>query len=202
MVLPWLQQLSHGDQTGCGTPGECDDLSTMTPASHTHGLGVFCVVLTAVVAGEKLQFVLRVFLLSVKFGHPAAGCFRVQWCVLGFGGTVVEWLSLSSHTKKVRRSSLDSGVCTGSMCGSAFLTQCEDIFVKWIDQSNLTVSVNGCLSYVCVIPATQVWIKQVQKCDEWMYLFDFRMHLDFLRFPWRHFASQGFFSSQLAERRA
>lgn len=56
----------------------------MTPASHTHGLAVLCVVLTIVAAGEKLQFELRVFLFSIKVkstvkcSHPAAAHFSVQ----------------------------------------------------------------------------------------------------------------------------
>lgn len=42
----------------------------MAFVSHTHGLGVLCVVLIIVASGRKLQFVLRVFLLKfikVKF---------------------------------------------------------------------------------------------------------------------------------------
>lgn len=48
------------------TSGGCDVLCTMILASFTYGLGVLCVVLTTVVAGEKLQFVFRIFLLSIK----------------------------------------------------------------------------------------------------------------------------------------
>lgn len=62
----------------------CDGLCTMTSASYTRGLGVLCVVVTIVAAGEKLQFVLRIFLFynkvksTVKCNHPAAGRFSVQ----------------------------------------------------------------------------------------------------------------------------
>lgn len=38
----------------------------MAFVSHTHGLGVLCVVLTIVASGRKLQFVLRVFLFTIK----------------------------------------------------------------------------------------------------------------------------------------
>lgn len=38
----------------------------MAFASHTHRLGVLCVVLTIVASGEKLQFVLRVFFVSIQ----------------------------------------------------------------------------------------------------------------------------------------
>lgn len=38
----------------------------MAFVSHTQGLGVLCVVLTIVASGRKLQFVLRVFLFTIK----------------------------------------------------------------------------------------------------------------------------------------
>lgn len=48
----------------------------MTLASFTYGLGVLCVVLTTVAAGEKIQFVFRIFLLSIKVKSTVKCCQR------------------------------------------------------------------------------------------------------------------------------
>merc|ERR1712035_207562 len=85
------------------------------------------------------------------------------------GGTVVLWLALSPHSKRVSGSILGAGAL---LCGVCMFSQCQRGFspgtpasshspktcrlgTRLIDNSKLSIGVNGCLS-LCVSPAT-VW---------------------------------------------